>query len=375
MPSISNKILFTGGGSAGHVTPNLALIRRFQEAGWETMYIGSYTGIEKELITNNDNNLKSIPYFPISTGKLRRYFSWRNFIDPCKILFGTLQAIYLCRKLKPNVIFSKGGFVSFPVVVAGWLCRIPVFIHESDPTPGLANKLSFPFATKICLTIADTTKYIKNKTKIIVTGTPIRKELLEGNAELGRKICGFNTNKKIILVFGGSLGAEIINDAIRKLLPQLSSQYQIAHIGGAGNIADDIAYAKLPEYKQFTYLQQEFPHVMAAANMVISRAGANTVHELMALHKPHILIPLAKGTSRGDQIDNAKYLAQYGASQIITEEALTPEILLEKIHWIDEHEAEIVATMQKIAISNGTEAIYQAISDYLKKHAQLTHPL
>jgi len=350
-------IIFTGGGSAGHVTPNIAIINKLREQGWDINYIGSKQGIEQELITKLD-----ISYFPIFTGKLRRYFSWQNFIDPVKILFGIWQAFWLCRRLKPNIIFSKGGFVSFPVVVAGWLQNIPVIVHESDLTPGLANKLSFYFASKICLTFADSVRYFQDKSKIIVTGTPVRENLLHGDANKGLELCGFNHQKKIILVFGGSLGAASINKVIRQALPELTKNYQIAHICGIDKIDADYNYQ---EYKQFTYLNEEFPHVIAAADIVICRSGANSVYELLALKKPHIFIPLAKNASRGDQIDNALHFTKLGFSQMILEGNLNKDAVIEKVLLLTKNQHVIEEKLNTLNLPNSTKIICELVAGFI----------
>ena len=350
MTTKSKKILFTGGGSAGHVTPNLALIERFLKKNWEIAYLGSQTGIEKELTAK-----LSIPYYAIITGKLRRYFSWQNFIDPIKVLCGTIQAIILCYKLKPSLVFSKGGFVSLPLVVAAWILRIPVIIHESDLTIGLTNKLCFPLATKICVTFPETINQITGKTKGIITGTPIRQEFFAGNAALGRRICGFTTDKKIILVFGGSLGAEKINKVVRELLPNILEKFQIVHITGKNHIDSTLQYAS---YKQFEYLHEEFPHVLAAAGLVISRSGANSIYELIALRKPNILLPLPKTASRGDQITNAKYCYNKGFSEVILGEQLTANLLLEKIALVEKQSEIMIAAMKQFEIPPTIDIIY-----------------
>jgi UDP-N-acetylglucosamine--N-acetylmuramyl-(pentapeptide) pyrophosphoryl-undecaprenol N-acetylglucosamine transferase len=351
-------ILLTGGGSAGHVTPNIAIISKLREQGWKISYIGSAQGIEKELITK-----LNIPYYPISTGKLRRYFSWQNFLDPLKIIFGIWQAFWLCHKLKPDIIFSKGGFVSFPVVISGWLLRIPVILHESDFSPGLANKLSFPFAGKICLTFADSIKYFhnKNKDKIVVTGTPIRESLLHGNSLKGLDLCHFTKDKKVILVFGGSLGAENINKIIRQALPELikNSHLQIIHVCGPGKIDPNIIY---PEYKQFSYLDEDFSHIIAAADIVICRSGANSVYELLALQKPHIFIPLAKNSSRGDQIDNALHFAKKGISQVILDENLNQDTLIDKIKWLIDNQQNVINKINTLNLPDSTKIICELIT-------------
>lgn len=318
---MQETILFTGGGTAGHVTPNLALIEYFQNKNWKVLYIGSENGIEKEIITRIH-----IPYYSIATDKLRRHFTWRNLLTPFKVIEGMLSAIILCRKLKPTVVFSKGGFVAFPVVFGAWVNRIPVIIHESDLTPGLANRLSFPFAKKICVTFPEGVDFFKNKNKVIVTGTPIRPALLQGNAVQGRKFCGFNQDKSILLIIGGSSGAEKINQAIRHILPQLLERFQIIHLCGKNKV--DPSLKHLAGYQQFEYLHDELADVFACADVIVSRAGANSLYELLALNKPHLLIPLSTQASRGDQISNAKYFAAKGLSQVIFEKDLTDEKLL-----------------------------------------------
>ena len=349
----SKKIIFTGGGTAGHVTPNLALIALCKKAGWEISYIGSKNGVECQLTKNI-----AVKYYAIFTGKLRRYFSWENFLDFFKIIFGICQAFFLCRKIKPQVIFSKGGFVAFPVVVGAWLNRTPIISHESDITPGLANKLIYPFATKLCVTFEETKKYFKQSEKIVVTGTPIRESLLSGDANKGRAICGFTPSKKIILVFGGSLGAEKINQTIRKLLPNILTEFQVAHVCGAGKIDLNCNHSG---YKQFTYLDENFGDVLAAADLVISRAGANTIYELLALRKPNILIPLGTASSRGDQISNANYAATHGFSQVILETELTAAVLLQKINWVTQNLSTIAATLAQFKLADNN-IIFNLIS-------------
>lgn len=353
----NKKIIFTGGGTAGHVTPNLALIALCKKAGWEIFYIGSKNGIESQLTKNI-----AVKYYAIFTGKLRRYFSWENFLDFFKIILGILQAFFLCRKIKPQVIFSKGGFVAFPVVVGAWLNRIPVISHESDITPGLANKLIYPFATKLCVTFVETKKYFKQPEKIVVTGTPIRETLLNGDAAKGRALCGFTSNKKIILVFGGSLGAEKINQTIRKLLPKLLSEYQIAHVCGMGKIDPNCNY---PGYKPFPYLDEDFGNVLACADLVISRSGANTVYELLALHKLNILIPLGTTFSRGDQIANANYAAAHGFSQVILESELTANFLLQKINWVIQNATAISSALAQFKAPDSSNLIFALLGHNL----------
>ncbi len=357
MPN-TRKIIFTGGGSAGHVTPNIALITECKKHDWDVYYIGSKHGMEKDLIST-----LAIPYFAITTGKLRRYFSWRNFIDPFKILFGIWQAFWLCRKISPLIVFSKGGFVAFPVVVAAWLNRIPVIVHESDLTPGLANKLSFPFADQICVTFDVTKEHIMQQDKVVVTGTPIRPELFHGDVLDGLKACGFGSNKPVILIYAGGSGSQAINRTIRALLPQLLKKFQVAHVCGKNNVDSKLDQ---PGYKQFEYLQQELPGIMACTDLVIARSGANSLYELLTLQKPHILIPLPKKASRGDQIANAQYFAKQGMSQVIFEETLTPAKLYEKIVWLYENKQETLDKLADYKKVDSVAIIYDILATYIE---------
>lgn len=346
------SIVLTGGGSVGHVAPNIALIEKFQQEGWQVSYIGSHNGIEKNLVMQ-----LNVPYYSVATGKLRRYFSWQNFLDPGKIFLGIGQAIFLLRRLKPDLVFSKGGFVAFPVVIAAWLNRIPVFIHESDLSLGLANRMCLPFATKVCVAFPETK--VRSK-KVVVTGIPIRNDILHGVAQYGRTICGFSAEKKILLVFGGSLGAKQINKIIRQLLPKILSQFQVVHICGQDNIDQSYSY---DGYKQFAYLDKEFSHVLAAADFVISRAGANSIYELLILRKPNILIPLQQDFSRGDQILNAQYCADKEISELILSEQLTAALLLEKIYELAKKQVIMLRAMQNFNVMVGATLIFTMVQE------------
>ena len=293
MENDMKKIVLTGGGTAGHVTPNIAILPSLKERDYEIHYIGSYEGIEKKLIADYD-----IPYYGISTGKLRRYFDPKNFSDPFRVVKGFAQARKILKKIKPDVIFSKGGFVSVPVVRAASTLKIPCIIHESDMTPGLANKLCIPIATKICCNFPETLKCLPED-KAVLTGSPIRQELRKGSREAGLKLCGFDNTKPVILVIGGSQGAANVNAAVREALDELLKDFQIAHICGPGKL-DNVLLVK-PGYKQFEYVKADLKDLFAMADVVISRAGANAICELLALQKPNLLIPLMAG-SRGDQL-------------------------------------------------------------------------
>ena len=318
------KIVLTGGGTAGHVTPNIALLPTLQEAGYEITYMGSYDGIEKKLI--EDFNL---PYVGISTGKFRRYLDMKNLTDPFRVIKGFSEARKFLKEYKPDVVFSKGGFASVPVVRAAATLGIPCIIHESDMTPGLANKLCIPVAQKVCCNFPETYNMLPQE-KAVLTGSPIRVELAQGNKIAGLDMCGFTANKPVIMVMGGSLGAANVNKAVRDALPLLLPKYQIVHLCGKGKL--DESLQDTPGYKQFEYIKTELKDLFAMTDIVISRAGANAICELLALRKPNILIPLPAASSRGDQILNAKSFEDQGFSLVINEEDITTEVLTKKIN-------------------------------------------
>ena len=317
-------IVLTGGGTAGHVTPNIALIPKLRELGYKISYIGSYEGIEKKLIEE-----LGIPYYGISSGKLRRYFDLKNFSDPFRVLKGFSQARKILKELKPDVVFSKGGFVTVPVVIAAKRLKIPALIHESDMTPGLANKLCLSSASRICCNFPETVANLPAD-KAVLTGTPIRQELLSGNAENGRKFCGFTADKPVLMVIGGSLGAASVNDNVRKILPELLKEFQVVHLCGKGKT--DKSLNGTAGYVQYEYIQDELPDLFAMADIVISRAGA--ICEIRELHKPNLLIPLSAKASRGDQILNARSFERQGFSKVLEEEEITEEKLLETIRQL-----------------------------------------
>lgn len=352
------KIVLTGGGTAGHVTPNLALIPSLQELGYEIHYIGSYQGIEKKLIEN-----AGIPYHGISSGKLRRYFDVKNFSDPFRVLKGYGEALKILKTYKPDVVFSKGGFVAVPVVLAAKHFKIPTIIHESDMTPGLANKICIPSAAKVCCNFPETLNYLP-KEKAVLTGSPIRKELLEGDRLSGLQYTGLSANRPVILVIGGSLGSVTVNNAVRKILPKLLPQYQIIHICGKGNL--DQSLINTPGYIQYEYVDAPLKHLFAAADLIISRAGANSICEILALRKPNILIPLSAAASRGDQILNARSFEKQGFSTVLEEENLTEDSLYQAISSTDQKRAKFISAMEQSTLSNAVDSIIALIEEYGK---------
>ncbi len=320
---MGKKIVLTGGGTAGHVTPNMALLPKLRELDYEITYMGSYDGIEKKLMEDFD-----IPYFGIATGKFRRYFDPKNFSDPFRVMKGVREAKKYLKEIRPDVVFSKGGFVSVPVVRAAGSLGIPCIIHESDMTPGLANKLCIPVAKKVCCNFPETFSMLP-ASKAVLTGSPIRQELASGSKEAGYKLCGFNSSKPVIMVIGGSLGSAAINQAVRDVLPELLKDFQVVHLCGKEKI--DNLLLTTEGYKQFEYIKSELKDLFAIADIVISRAGANAISELLALKKPNILIPLPAANSRGDQVLNAKSFESQGFSIVIDEDDLTNKLFLEKI--------------------------------------------
>lgn len=350
------KIVLTGGGTAGHVTPNLALIPQLKKEGWKISYIGTHNGIERNLIEK-----EGIDYYPISSGKLRRYFSVQNFTDAFRVIRGVSEASVLIKKIKPDVVFSKGGFVAVPVVLGAKLHRIPVIAHESDMTPGLANKIAMPFAEYICTTFPETASMIPKK-KGINTGTPIRAELFQGNAAQGRKICNFDQSKPVILMMGGSLGSVKINDCLRQALPVLLQEFQVVHICGKGNQEESLKGTV--GYCQFEYVSEELPHILAMADGVLSRAGSNSISEFLALQKPNLLVPLSAHASRGDQILNAASFEKQGFSLVLQEEEMTKETLVKKIKELYQNRSQFQKAMKNSPLSDGVGSVMELLRTY-----------
>ncbi len=353
------KIIMTGGGTAGHVTPNLALVPKLIEKNFEIKYIGSVDGIEKNIIEEN-----KIPYYGISSGKLRRYFDFKNFTDPFKVVKGVFDATRILSKEKPDIVFSKGGFVAVPVVIAAHLKKIPIVAHESDMTPGLANKLSAPFCDKLCVTFRESLKYIKDN-KGILTGSPIREEILKGDKIKGEKICGFKDKHEILFVMGGSTGSKVINDLIRNNIDLLLKDFNIIHICGKGNLDSNLVNKS--GYKQFGYVNEELSHLMAYADYIISRAGANSIFEFLTLKKPTLLVPLSKKASRGDQILNAQSFTKEGYSLMIEEEELNTESFINKIRELKREKNNLIRNMENSQMKNGVDNIVKILLESIKR--------
>lgn len=347
------KIVLTGGGTAGHVNPNIALIPFLKEKGYDIFYIGSKDGIEKELIKP-----LGIKYYEISSGKLRRYLDFKNFTDAFNVLRGISEAKSIIKKIKPNIIFSKGGFVSVPVVIGGYFNKIPIIIHESDISPGLANKISIPFCQKICTTFPEALLNIP-KEKGILTGSPIRSELFKGNAEIGKKIASFKLEKPVVLFMGGSLGSVKINNILREALPNLLKDYNIIHLCGKNNLESSLN--KLEGYFQLEYAKDELSHFLEYADIIVSRAGSNAICEILALKKPNLLIPLSKNASRGDQILNANSFKNQGFSNVLLEEDLNKKSLLKNIDTLFKEKEKFIKNMNNTIQKNAINIIIEEI--------------
>ncbi|MBD5135998.1 MAG: undecaprenyldiphospho-muramoylpentapeptide beta-N-acetylglucosaminyltransferase [Lachnospiraceae bacterium] len=347
------KIILTGGGTAGHVTPNIALIPGLKRLGYDIKYIGSYDGIEKKLIEE-----LGISYSGISSGKFRRYMSAKNLSDPFRVIKGYSEAKSIIKDYKPDIVFSKGGFVSVPVVLAARRYKVPVIIHESDMTPGLANKLAIPSATKVCHNFPETAEYLP-KGKSVLTGSPIRAELLKGDKLNGLKMCDFTSGKPIIMVIGGSLGAVAVNNAVREALPELTADFQIVHLCGKGKT--DESLNNKTGYKQFEYIKDELKDLFAMSDIIISRAGANAICEIAALKKPSILIPLSANASRGDQILNANSFKKQGFSEVIEEENLNKTLLIDTVHEVYENRSKYINKMENSGSRNAVDTILKLI--------------
>ena len=349
------KIVLTGGGTLGHVTPHLSLIPHLLQAGYEIHYIGTEKGMEAEKI----RSVPGVTYHAVQSGKLRRYFSWQNFIDPFKVIAGAFQSARLMVKIKPDVVFSKGGFVAVPVVFGAWLHRVPVVCHESDLTPGLAYRLCAPFARKIATTFPECAQALGPKAEM--TGTPLRPELFRGSRARGLSLLGFDGSKPILLMMGGSSGAQAVNKALREALPRLTDKFDVAHICGKGNL--DEALQGMSGYRQLEFLDAELPDALACADLVLSRAGSNALCEFQALCKPMLLVPYPKGASRGDQILNAQSLQKRGLARVLLQEDMTADTLVRALEstWADREQ--LTAALHAAPPADGTERVLEMIEE------------
>lgn len=352
------RIVLTGGGTAGHVTPHLAILPHLLKAGYEVHYIGTEEGIEHGMMTR-----EGVTYHAVKSGKLRRYFDLKNFTDPFRVIAGAFQSARLMGRIKPDVCFSKGGFVSVPVVIGAWLHRVPVVCHESDLTPGLANKICAKFARRIATTFPECAKALGDKA--VCTGTPMRPELFSGSREKGLALAGFTGKKPVLLMMGGSSGAQKVNEALRAALPRLLESMDVLHLTGKGNL--DESLRALPGYKQFEFLSDDLPDALACADLILSRAGSNAICEFQALKKPMLLVPYPKGASRGDQILNAESFRQRGLCHVLLQENMTPDTLFEGITGLWNDRENLVRALTAAPPADGTMAVLQLIHEAEKR--------
>jgi len=351
---MEKTIVLTGGGTAGHVTPNLAVIPKLEAMGYRIEYIGTKNGMERGIIEN-----AGVPYHIISAGKLRRYFSLRNFIDPFKIVAGIAAAYCILRKIKPVAVFSKGGFVSVPVVLAAKRLGIRVVLHESDCTPGLANRICIPRADKVCTAFPHTAKSIPSG-KGVYTGLPIREELLSGDRKKGLAFCELSGEKPVLLIMGGSLGAKVINDTIDEILDELLIAFDVIHIRGVQHLRS----GKQPDgYKQFGFVTDELADIYAAADIMLSRAGATAVFEMLALALPALLIPLPKASSRGDQILNAQCFLEQRFSHVMDQDDMTGNTLMKAIVKLNTEKDDMRKRMKSENLADAASSVAKIIAD------------
>lgn len=354
-------IALTGGGTAGHVTPNLALAPVLVERGFRVEYIGSTSGIERSLCEE-----AGIPYHSIAVGKLRRYASWQNLTDPFRMLRGVVQAATLLGKLEARLVFSKGGYVGVPVAVGARLKGIPVVLHESDLSPGLANRLCIPLASRVCVSYAETLAALPKGARARHTGTPIRPSLHEGDRVRGIVRFELSADRPTILAFGGSLGARAINEAVRELVRLGDNNLQFIHVCGAGNL--DPKLDGHAHYRQFEYMHAEFADALACSSLVISRGGSNSLAELAALKKPAIIVPLPLDVSRGDQIENARRHAEKGYGIVLPQSELSALRLRQEIEGMLERAEESIAAMERDAPPDSAEALARLIEELIETH-------
>ena len=353
------RIVLTGGGTAGHVTPHLALLPHLLREGYDVHYIGTENGIERGMI----EKLEGVAYHAVKSGKLRRYFDWKNFTDPFRVIAGAFQAGRLMGRLKPDVCFSTGGFVSVPVVIGAWLHRVPVVCHESDLTPGLANKICSKFARRVATTFPECADALGKKA--VCTGTPMRPALFSGSREKGLALAGFSGERPVLMMVGGSSGAQSVNKALREALPKLLEKMDVLHLTGKGNL--DGSLAALPGYKQFEFLSDELPDAIAYADLILSRAGSNAICEFQALKKPMLLVPYPKGASRGDQILNAESFRKRGLCHVLLQENMTADSLYDAVLELQRDRESLIRNLKNAPPADGTEAVLGLIHEIEKK--------
>jgi UDP-N-acetylglucosamine--N-acetylmuramyl-(pentapeptide) pyrophosphoryl-undecaprenol N-acetylglucosamine transferase len=364
MPDVASAgtaplVCLTGGGTAGHVVPHLALLPLLRAAGCEVMYVGG-AGIEQELM----RKVPGVEFHAVATGKLRRYLSLKNLADLFRIAWGALQSLGILIRRRPGVVFSKGGYVAVPVCAAARLLGVPVVTHESDLTPGLATKLIAPLARRVLYTFPETAQYLRPGA--LHTGTPMRAELLEGDGVKGLAACGFDPSERIptIMVMGGSQGALRINEALLGALPELCQRARVIHLTGKGKA---VAFVH-PRYKAFEYVSEGLADLYAAADVIVARAGANSIFEVLALKKPMLLIPLEQG-SRGDQVLNAESFVRHGWARVLRDRDLTPARLIEALSALEREGAAMRAAQAGFDAAAATGRVAGVILEVMGKRA------
>ena len=345
------KIILTGGGTAGHVTPHLAILPYLKNDFNSIYYIGSENGIEKDIITQ-----ANIPYYSVPCAKLNRSFCLNNFKLPLKLIAGYKKAGKILDNLKPDIIFSKGGYVSVPTILAAKKRKIPIIAHESDYTIGLANKLTAKYCKKVLTSFKETAQTLKNGEYV---GPPIRKKLLTANTKDAINHFGFLGDKPILLITGGSQGATAINNAVRNSLNDLLPKFDILHICGKGNLDKNI---NRKGYFQTEYLSN-IELAFNICSVCISRAGSNTVFELLALKIPSILIPLPKGNSRGDQVLNAEYFQRLGLVSVLPQNVLTKDSLVYAVNYTYANRHNLKRNLEKANITDSSRQISRILID------------
>lgn len=344
---MKQRFVLTGGGTAGHVYPALAVAEKLDECKLD--YIGG-NGMEKEIL----KNFPKISYYEIPTAKLERKITLKNLLIPFKLLKSIHESKKILKKLKPNAIFSKGGFVSVPVVLAGRRLKIPIISHESDLSLGLANRIILKKCDKMCTTFAET---IKNSPKAVHTGQPIREKIFHG-----KKQRFFRENKPILLVLGGSLGAKFINEIIFSHLDELCKHFNVLHITGKKN------YQKIEHEGYFCIPYAEnIEDFYASSDIVLARAGSGVINELLALRKPMLLVPLSKKCSRGDQIENAKNFKSHGYADYLEEENFSWQKLLKRLVNLSNNKEKYISKMKKAQECRASEMIAAMLKDIASK--------
>ena len=309
------SIVLTGGGTAGHVIPCLNLLPDLKEKFDKIYYIGSFNGIERDIV-----NSYGIDFYPITCVKLKRKITTENLTIPFKLAKGISDAKKLLKKLNPSIVFSKGGYVALPVVIAAHKLKIPVISHESDITAGLANKIASRYSLLTLTSFLETAKEFKNGLHV---GCPLKKDLAGYDRRLALSEFGFDGTKPVLLAFGGSLGSITLNNAIISALQQLKGTFDVLHVTGKKNFDK---YYKSAGYTPLPYVD-DMRKAYSVADVIVSRCGANSAFEILSLSKPVVFIPLSKKESRGDQVLNAEYFMKNGCAYLLSENLLTDKSL------------------------------------------------